>query len=205
MDCILETVDVRLRESTETQVVQQRVHVRGGLIVDLSRSCFLDLSMPSQQESVTVRAVCVLRNGEGNNIQGVIRFAQMIGLNQMKITGELHGLPADRKLTFRVHEFGDLSSGATSTGGRFNPTVKTAQTSNEGEYGRLQIGTDGLAKIDLIDTRLTLFGPSSIIGRSVVITDEKDEDLTRADADENKGVTTTPSNRLAAGVIGICQ
>ncbi|UJR25419.1 hypothetical protein I4U23_006766 [Adineta vaga] len=163
--------------------------------------------MPSQQDSVTVRAVCVLKNGENNNIQGVIRFAQMIGMNQMKITGELQGLPTDRKLTFRIHEYGDLSSGMTSTGGRFNPDIKVPSTSKdqtytmEGEYGNFQVSPEGHAKIDLIDKRLTLFGPSSIIGRSVVITDEKEEDFTRIETDENKGTVTTPTNRLAAGVI----
>ena len=167
--------------------------------------------MPSQQDSVTVRAVCVLRNGENNNIQGVIRFAQMIGMNQMKITGELRGLPTDRKLTFRVHEFGDLTTGVTSTGGRFNPDVKSSNLSkdstnnNENEYGNLQITPEGQAKIDVIDKRLTLFGPSSIIGRSVVITDEKEEDFTRIDTEDNKGPVSSPTNRLAAGVIGICQ
>jgi Cu-Zn family superoxide dismutase len=167
--------------------------------------------MPSQQDSVTVRAVCVLKNGENNNIQGVIRFAQMIGMNQMKITGELQGLPTDRKLTFRVHEYGDLSSGPISTGGRFNPEIKAAHPSkdqmstNEGEYGKLQVGSDGQAKIDLIDNRLTLFGPSSIIGRSVVVTDEREEDFTRVETEDNKGTISASGNRLAAGVIGICQ
>lgn len=167
--------------------------------------------MPSQQDAVTIRAVCVLRSGENNNIQGVIRFAQMIGINQMKITGEIQGLPTDRKLNIRVYEYGDLTNGPTSTGNRFNPEQKAPNTSKdptfniEGELGHLQVSPEGHAKIDVIDKRLTLFGPSSIIGRSVVITDEKDEDFTRAEPEENKGAVTASTNRLAAGVIGICQ
>jgi Cu-Zn family superoxide dismutase len=167
--------------------------------------------MPSQQDSNTVRAVCVLKGGENNNIQGVLRFAQMIGINQMKITGEIQGLPTDRKLNIRVYEYGDLTNGPTSTGSRFNPEEKAPNTSKdpilnvEGEFGYLQINQEGHAKIDIIDKRLTLFGPSSIIGRSVVITDEKEEDFVRAETEENKGTVTTSSNRLAAGVIGICQ
>lgn len=167
--------------------------------------------MPSQQDSVTIRAVCVLRGGENNTVQGVINFAQMIGVNQMKITGEIQGLPTDRKLAVHVHEYGDLTNGPISTGGRFTPEKKVSNSSkdqpthNNSDFGNLQINPEGPAKIDIIDTRLTLFGPSSIIGRSVVIIDEKDEDSVRTETEENKGSVTTPTNRLAAGVIGICQ
>jgi Cu-Zn family superoxide dismutase len=167
--------------------------------------------MPSQQDSVTIRAVCVVKGGENNTIQGTIHFAQMIGMNQMKITGEIQNLPIDRKLAIHVHEYGDLTNGPVSTGGRFNPEKKVSNSSKDQtynineEFGNLQINPEGQAKIDVIDKRLTLFGPSSIIGRSVVIIDEKEEDATRAETEENKGSSTTSTNRVAAGVIGICE
>ncbi len=167
--------------------------------------------MPSQQDSVTVRAVCVLKGGENNTIQGVINFAQMIGINQLKITGEIQGLPSDRKLAIHVHEYGDLTNGPTSTGSRFNPEKKVSSTTKDqttyinDELGSLQINPEGQTKIDVIDKRLTLFGPSSIIGRSIVIIDEKEEDILRLETEENKGSVTIGMNRLAAGVIGICQ
>jgi Cu-Zn family superoxide dismutase len=167
--------------------------------------------MPSQQDSVTVRAVCVLKGSENNTIQGVINFAQMIGINQLKITGEIQGLPTDRKLAIHVHEYGDLTNGPISTGNRFNPEKKSSSATKDqttyvnDEFGSLQINPEGPTKIDVIDKRLTLFGPSSIIGRSVVIIDEKEEDILRIETEENKGSVTISSNRLAAGVIGICQ
>jgi Cu-Zn family superoxide dismutase len=167
--------------------------------------------MPNSQDSFTIRAVCVLKGGENNTIQGVINFAQMIGMNQMKITGDIQGLPIDRKLAVHVHEYGDLTNGPVSTGGRFNPEKKVSNTSKDqtyyanGELSNLQINPEGQAKIDVIDKRLTLFGPSSIIGRSVVIIDEKEEDILRVESEESKGSITTSTNRLAAGVIGISQ
>jgi Cu-Zn family superoxide dismutase len=167
--------------------------------------------MPNSQDSFTIRAVCVLKGGENNTIQGVINFAQMIGMNQMKITGDIQGLPIDRKLAVHVHEYGDLTNGPVSTGGRFNPEKKVSNTSKDqtyyanGELSNLQINPEGQAKIDVIDKRLTLFGPSSIIGRSVVIIDEKEEDILRIESEESKGSITTSTNRLAAGVIGISQ
>lgn len=167
--------------------------------------------MPSQRDSATVRAVCVLRGGENNVIQGVVYFSQMIGMNQMKITGEIQGLPTDRRFTIHVHEFGDLTNGPVSTGNRFNPERQVSGSSKDQgfyvseELGNLQVNQEGQAKIDVVDKRLTLFGPSSIIGRSVVIIDEKEEELPRVENEENKGSTTAPITRLAAGVIGICQ
>lgn len=164
--------------------------------------------MPSEQNSVTVRAVCVVRGGENNVIQGVIHFAQMIGINQLKITGEIQGLPVDRKLTFQVNEYGDLTTGPQSTGNRFNPEKKSSKDTTiftNDNYGTLQITAEGQAKIDIIDKRLTLFGPSSIIGRSVIIIDEKDDESARVETEENKIAVSTNTNRLAAGVIGICQ
>lgn len=167
--------------------------------------------MPSSQDSVSIRAVCVLRGGENNTIQGVINFAQTIGMNQMKITGDIQGLPTDRKLAIHVHEYGDITSGPGSTGNRFNPERKPTNTSKDptfyigSELGNLQISPEGQAKIDVLDKNLTLFGPSSIIGRSVVLIDDKEEDAVRVETEENKTVTTAANNRLAAGVIGICQ
>ncbi|CAF3132079.1 unnamed protein product [Rotaria socialis] len=167
--------------------------------------------MPSQEDTATVRAVCVLRGGENNTVQGVVHFAQIIGMNQMKITGDIQGLPIDRKFTIHVHEFGDLTNGPLSTGVRFNPEKQVSSSSKDQafyvaeEFGSLQVNQEGQAKIDVVDKRLTLFGPSSIIGRSVVIIDEKEEDLPRVENEENKGSNTIPITRFAAGVIGICQ
>ena len=168
--------------------------------------------MPSHQDSTTVRAVCILRGVDASSIHGTIHFAQMIGVDQMKVTGELRGLPVDRKLAIHVHEFGDLTAGPTSTGARFNPDGRVASPSNDPTVHRihaapLHINPDGHAKIDCIDPSLTLFGPSSIIGRSVVLTDEKDEEQhhRRIETDETKASNASTANRLAAGVIGICQ
>lgn len=166
--------------------------------------------MPSQQDSTSVRAVCVLRGADGSNISGTVHFAQMIGINQLKITGEFQGLPTDRKLTIHINEFGDLTHGAASTGNRFISEKKPSMASKDSfsqanEAGYLQVNVEGHAKLDFIDKRSTLFGPHSIIGRSVVVVDEKDDDLNRVESEDVKGSVSFPSNRLAAGVIGICQ
>ena len=131
-------------------------------------------------------------------------------MNQLKITGEISGLPTDRKLAIHVYEYGDLTNGPTSTGARFNPERKGSTSSKDQsayttDVGYLQVTSEGHAKFDFIDKSSTLFGPQSIIGRSVVVTDDKEEDVPRVETEENKGSTVNPTNRLAAGVIGICQ
>ena len=166
--------------------------------------------MPGQLDSVTVRAACVLRGTDGSTIQGTIQFSQIIGINQLKMTGEFQGLPVDRKLTVHIHEFGDLTNGPNSTGNRFNPEKKTLMSSKDqflptDDIGYLQVNAEGQAKVDFLDKRSTLFGPQSIIGRSLVLIDEKDDDLSRPETEEGKGSVSSSTNRLAAGVIGICQ
>ena len=166
--------------------------------------------MPSQSDSVAVRAVCVLRATDNANLHGAVHFSQTIGMNQLKITGEISGLPVDRKLAVHIHQYGDLTNGPVSAGARFHPERKASTSSKDqsaytADVGYLQVNAEGHAKIDFIDKRSTLFGPHSIIGRSVVISDEKEEDVVRVETEENKGPTVTPTNRLAAGVIGICQ
>jgi Cu/Zn superoxide dismutase len=167
--------------------------------------------MPSAQDSSTIRAVSVLKASDHHaSIQGVIHFSQMIGINQMKITGEIHGLPTDRKIAIHIHEYGDLSNGPISTGSRFQPGKTTTNSSKDAtgydtDFVYLQVNPEGHAKLDFIDRNSTLFGPFSVIGRSIVITDEKEDDLGRIETEDNKGATVIPTNRLAAGVIGICQ
>lgn len=165
--------------------------------------------MPNHPDSVAVRAVATLRGSDNaSNIQGSIYFAQTIGMEQIKISGEIRGLPIDRKLIVHVHEYGDLSNGPSSTGSRFTPDKRIAPSTSSlstNNFGYLQVSAEGVAKVDYIDKRLTLFGPSSIIGRSFVVIDEKEDDAQRVETEENKGSVTIQSNRLAAGVIGICQ
>lgn len=168
--------------------------------------------MPSQIDSVAVRAVATLRGPDNTSvIQGSIYFSQTIGMDQIRMSGEIRGLPTDRKLILHVHEYGDLSNGPNSTGGRFTPDKKVSTSSSKdpllttGDSGYLQVSAEGVAKVDYVDKRLTLFGPSSIIGRALVVMDEKEDDAARAEPEENKGTVTIASNRLAAGVIGICQ
>lgn len=78
------------------------------------------------------------------------------------------------KLLHTCSALGDLTNGCISAGPHFNPFAKThgAPTDTErhvGDLGNIQTNASGAAVLDIVDDQLTLNGPLSIIGRSVVV------------------------------------
>ena len=111
------------------------------------------------------------------------------------VGGGLHG--------FHVHEFGDCSSpDAMSTGGHFNPTgmphaAPTAGKRHVGDLGNIEANADGVATLDIIDPAMTFAGPTSIIGRGLIV---------HAKADDLKSQPAgAAGDRVACGVIGVAK
>ncbi|KAG9351763.1 hypothetical protein JZ751_023014 [Albula glossodonta] len=160
---------------------------------------------------MAMKAVCVLK-GTGE-VTGTVYFEQESNSAPVKVTGEIKGLtPGDHG--FHVHAFGDntnvvhLSLGCISAGPHFNPHKKTHGGPNDevrhvGDLGNVTAGADSVAKINIVDKMLTLNGPLSIIGRTMVI-HEKADDLGKGGNDESLN-TGNAGSRLACGVIGITQ
>ncbi|KAJ8266664.1 hypothetical protein GJAV_G00133210 [Gymnothorax javanicus] len=152
---------------------------------------------------MALKAVCVLK-GTGE-VTGTVHFAQGSGCDPVKVTGEITGLtPGEHG--FHVHQFGDNTNGCISAGPHFNPHKKTHggptdEVRHVGDLGNVTAGADGVAKIEIVDKMLTLTGPDSIIGRTMVI-HEKADDLGKGN-DEESLKTGNAGGRLACGVIGI--
>lgn len=77
-------------------------------------------------------------------------------------------------MSLRHSALGDATNGCTSAGAHFNPFAKThgAPTDSErhvGDLGNIQSNSSGIAVLDIEDEQLTLNGPLSIVGRSVVV------------------------------------
>ncbi len=127
----------------------------------------------------TMNATCNLIAIGNSGVEGTIEFVQ--NGDNIKITGEVRGLQPG-KHGFHVHEKGDLSDTQTgkSAGGHFNPTDQPhGKPSDEqrhvGDLGNIEAGENGVAKIEMTDDVITLSGPNSIIGRSLMIHDGEDQ------------------------------
>ncbi|VDM50583.1 unnamed protein product [Toxocara canis] len=156
--------------------------------------------------AVKARAYVVKAN-KGNNAPlqsiGVLDFTQIGGT--VKINGTL------RELTpglhgFHVHDKGDIGNGCMAAGAHFNPTNKThgGPTDIErhvGDLGNIQASESGIANLSMEDTVISLHGPFSIVGRTIVV-HERVDDLGRGNTEASK-TTGDSGARIACGIIGI--
>ena len=100
---------------------------------------------------------------------------------------------------FHVHEKGDCSApDGTSAGGHFNPATKPhgardAAARHAGDLGNLKADPYGLARVDFVDSTLSLSGADSIVGRAVIIHEKADDFTTQP--------TGNAGARQACGVI----
>jgi Cu-Zn family superoxide dismutase len=104
---------------------------------------------------------------------------------------------------FHVHEFGDCSmADGTCAGAHFNPTGAPHGGPDDarrhaGDLGNVKADESGKAIYKRVDKMLALNGPSSIIGRSIIVHAAPDDLKTQPSG--NAGA------RVGCGVIGIAD
>ncbi|PVU89878.1 hypothetical protein BB561_005131 [Smittium simulii] len=151
-----------------------------------------------------VNAICILKGDEG--VTGVVRFKQESAESKILISAEFNGLP-EGKHGFHIHEFGDNTNGCLSTGGHFNPLGvnhgdRTAAVRHVGDMGNVvSQGAEQVTKVEFEDHLITLFGPLSAIGRTVVI--HGGEDDLGLGGNAGSLANGNAGSRSACGVIGI--
>ncbi|TSX58283.1 Superoxide dismutase [Cu-Zn] [Bagarius yarrelli] len=153
---------------------------------------------------MSTKAVCVLK-GTGE-VTGTVYFEQD-GDTLVKVTGQITGLTPGLH-GFHVHAFGDNTNGCISAGPHFNPHNKTHggpddEIRHVGDLGNVTANSNGIADISIVDKLISLTGPLSIIGRTMVIHETVD-DLGKGGNEESLK-TGNAGGRLACGVIGITQ
>ncbi|XP_017470220.1 PREDICTED: superoxide dismutase [Cu-Zn] isoform X2 [Rhagoletis zephyria] len=149
------------------------------------------------------KAVCVI-NGDA---KGTVFFEQQDANSPVKVTGEVLGLSKGQH-GFHVHEFGDNTNGCTSAGPHFNPAGKehgapTDENRHLGDLGNIEAPGNGPTKVEITDSQITLFGPNSIVGRTIVVHADPD-DLGKGGHELSKS-TGNAGARLGCGVIGISK
>eukprot|EP00523_Entomoneis_sp_CCMP467_P001040 CAMPEP_0168741714 /NCGR_PEP_ID=MMETSP0724-20121128/12664_1 /TAXON_ID=265536 /ORGANISM="Amphiprora sp., Strain CCMP467" /LENGTH=168 /DNA_ID=CAMNT_0008789243 /DNA_START=62 /DNA_END=569 /DNA_ORIENTATION=- len=105
-----------------------------------------------------------------------------------------------------VATFGNLSNGPQSCGPIFNPFDKTHGGPGDdlrmvGDLGNIVVDEAGNGEVDLQDSVISLVGPHSILGRSMII--HAGEDDQGRGGHENSLQTGNAGPRIAAGVIGL--
>nr|AAG17389.1 super oxide dismutase [Helicoverpa zea single nucleopolyhedrovirus] len=149
-----------------------------------------------------MKAICIL----SGDISGEICFSQESPLHLIKITGFILNLPRGLH-GIHVHEFGDTSNGCTSAGEHFNPTgqthgAPTRTVRHVGDLGNVEsFGINSLTEVNIVDNVMSLFGPHSILGRSLVVHTDRD-DLGLTDHPLSR-ITGNSGGRLGCGIIGV--
>jgi Cu-Zn family superoxide dismutase len=145
------------------------------------------------------KAVAILLPTKGSKAEGRVTFTQTDGT--VHVHAEISGLtPGDHG--FHIHEFGVWSEDGMASGGHYNPTQqKHAGTDTPkrhvGDLGNITANENGNATVDLDDPSLSFHGPTSILGRGLVVHEKADDFKTQP--------TGNAGGRIAVGVIGVAK
>lgn len=142
------------------------------------------------------RASAALAPTQGQQAKGTVTFEKKPA--GIEVSVQLEGLTPGTH-GFHVHEKGDCSApDGASAGGHFNPggkphAAREAAARHAGDLGNLKADPYGLARVDFVDSTLSLSGPDSIVGRAVIIHEKADDFTTQP--------TGNAGGRQACGVI----
>ncbi|XP_010139641.1 PREDICTED: extracellular superoxide dismutase [Cu-Zn] [Buceros rhinoceros silvestris] len=165
--------------------------------------------MPGNGTDGIIYASCEMKpsskiNADKPQVTGQVLFRQCYPYGRLEAIFDLDGFPLDPNQSGRaihIHELGDLSNGCDSTGGHYNP-FSVNHPRHPGDFGNF-FPKEGKIRKYKANLFATMFGPYSIMGRSVVI-HEQEDDMGKGN---NKASLENGNagKRLACCVIGICN
>lgn len=124
------------------------------------------------------KAQAVLKTQPGSKLKGLIHFTEKDGV--IKVQTMVEGLKPGPH-GFHIHEVGDCSAkDFSSAGGHFNPTQEPhaghdSKSRHVGDLGNLIANNKGTANTTITLENASFSGPNSILGRSVIIHQDKDD------------------------------
>ena len=125
-------------------------------------------------------ASAALQPTKGNSVMGTVTFTQKG--DKVRVAANISGLKPNEEHGFHIHERGDCSSGdGMSAGGHFNPLGKPhahPSTSNRhaGDMPALKADANGNATLSVeLDVITVAEGPTSIIGRGLIVHAQSDD------------------------------
>ena len=155
-----------------------------------------------------IKAVAVFEQTKSSSISGVIYFEQNINGGYTTIYGNINGLKHG-KHGIHIHAYGDKTSGCESAGPHYNPFNMDHGGPDDnvrhiGDLGNMLCEDENIPTFFMLkDTQISLIGPYSVIGRSLVIHADPD-DLGKGKSTLSK-TTGNSGARLGCAVIGIAQ
>ncbi|XP_067896645.1 superoxide dismutase [Cu-Zn]-like isoform X2 [Heterodontus francisci] len=141
-----------------------------------------------------------------SSVHGMVTF-EWDETEEVLIKGTIEGLKPGKHGLY-VCALGNITDGYTSSGVHYNPCEKKHGGPEDterhvGDLGNIEANDDGVANFEMHDRLLRLAGNYSIIGRTLVVT-ENEDDLGKAENDDST-VTGNVGKGLAWGIIGIAN
>lgn len=160
---------------------------------------FCDFSSP-EEAPTTRNAICILYPNRGSRVMGLISFQQENISTDTKIVASIKNLNPNSVHGLLIHSQGDLTEGVTTLGQPYNPFDLRGKNNEDfyrftGDMGNLKTNEKGEGYLAYTHPYIKLFGEGSVYGRSCVV---------YSDAN-NSQTGLNDSDKLAAGVIGVCE
>lgn len=134
-------------------------------------------------------------------VYGLVLFKQDYPRGMLKVLFRFRGFLIwndSEPKAVHIHQYGDLQKGCDSTGGHYNPYDKH-HPNHPGDFGNFESRQGNISAV--IQSKATLFGGPSVIGRAVVIHEGRDDLGLGGDAGSLKHGNA--GKRLACCIIGI--
>lgn len=156
-------------------------------------------------------AICVLEKFN-SSIYGCVYFHQCSPHDITRIRFELRGTPGEIH-AIHIHEFGDVRDGCKSLGLHFNPYHKPhgsflrKTVRHAGDLiNNINFNENGLFVYEYEDPLISLFGDDSIIGRSIVIHEGRDDEGQGIGYHKKESlISGNAGKRVQCGIIGLCK